>query len=95
MAHALARSFQQSLSIFKVSATKKPHVDVISKDTDVAEGRIADTGGGVSVMHQLHDVVPAFPHPNEPLKRDRPQLGQLFVQPGVDRRIPSYCPIEP
>jgi hypothetical protein len=70
MTHTPTISYQQARGILQFCAKEESHVDVSSKDVDIAEWRISEASNGTSVMHQLSDIVAAFPHLNEPLVRN-------------------------
>src|SRR4030095_5413207 len=53
---------------------------------DVPEACISDTRRRAPVVHQLQDVVTAFPHALEPRPRNRPQVLRLPVEPGLNAR---------
>jgi hypothetical protein len=74
VAHAFARSLQQTGRIFQHRTVEEANVYVISEGVDVSEGRVINTGDWASVVHQLSDVGATLPHPREPLVRNLSQL---------------------
>ena len=94
MAHEFTGALEQASRIRQRRAVKEPDVYVRSKDIDVAEWRISETGNWTAVMHQLPNFVPAFSHRLKPLKRDGSQFARVLFHPGIDGGIPLDGSIE-
>src|ERR1700719_2498683 len=94
MAHELAGALQQAGRIGQRCAVKETHVNVRSKDVDVAEGRISQTCNGTAVMQELPDFVPAFSHHLKPLMRDGSQFACMLFHPRTDGGIPLDSAVE-
>jgi hypothetical protein len=67
---------------------KETHVNVLSEDIDVAEGRISQTGSRTAVRRELTDFIPAFSHHAKPVMRDGSQFTYMLSHPGIDGRSP-------
>ncbi len=88
MAHTLAASLQQVGGIVQFGAKVKSHVHMSLEDIDIAKRRIFHACDGAPVMHQLSNIMAAFPHPSEPRTRNGAEFGALLVQPEVNSWLP-------
>jgi hypothetical protein len=61
MAHELTGAFQQTVRIGNLGTTEEPDIDVSFKCIDVAECRIADTGGRMTGLDRTITLSPMKP----------------------------------
>jgi hypothetical protein len=89
MAHEPAGSFQQTLGIGNLRATKESDVNVSFEGIDIAERRIGHTRRRMAVMQQLPNVRSTGAHDLKPFLRDHPQFARMLMHPDPDCRVPS------
>ena len=94
MAHSLACALQYVSRIWERRPLKEPDVHVRGEYIDVAEGHIAQTCNGATVMEEFPDFVAAFSHDLKPLARDGSQFTLMRFHPRMDGGIALDSAVE-
>ena len=82
--HEFAGALQDSGRIRQRRALKESNIHVCREHVDVGKRRIAQAGGGHTIMHDLADIIAALAHHFKPLAGNVAEFPALLLEPCFD-----------